>query len=83
MDCPVFALYGEKDLQVPAPENMEALDKLVKEKGKSNITVREFKGLNHLFQTAEKGAPSEYGSIEETFSETAMEAIVQWMDGVL
>ena len=43
------------------------------------MTIREFPGLNHLFQTCKTGAPSEYGAIEETFNPTAMKAIGDWI----
>ena len=36
-------------------------------------------GLNHLFQTAKTGAPSEYGSIEETIAPAALDAIGEWI----
>ncbi len=36
-------------------------------------------GLNHLFQTASTGNPSEYGQIEETFSPKALDKISSWL----
>jgi hypothetical protein len=35
--------------------------------------------LNHLFQTATTGAPSEYGKIEETFSRAALDFLTDWI----
>ena len=32
-------------------------------------------GVNHLFQHADKGLPSEYSSIEETFAPEALQAM--------
>ena len=43
------------------------------------MTVVELEGLNHLFQTAETGAPSEYATIEETFSPNALAVIGNWI----
>ena len=37
-------------------------------------------GLNHLFQTAVRGSPSEYSSISETFSPAALALIGEWIN---
>jgi uncharacterized protein len=77
--CPVLALNGEKDLQVPSKENSFAI-KTSLEKGKNkNITTKELIGLNHLFQECTNGAPSEYAVIEQTFSPKALEEVLKWM----
>lgn len=74
---PVLALNGEKDLQVPAQENLEGIRKaLAKNK---NATVKELPGLNHLFQEAKTGLPQEYGTLEQTFSPAALTEISSWI----
>jgi hypothetical protein len=35
--------------------------------------------LNHLFQTAKTGSPSEYAQIEETMSPVALDTIGRWI----
>ncbi len=77
--CPVLAVNGEKDLQVPPKENLPRIEKTLKDAGNKDATVIEFPGLNHLFQTCKTGSPSEYGTIEETFSPTALEAVTSWI----
>ena len=77
--CPVLALNGEKDAQVPPKENLSAIEKALNKAGNKNFKVLELKGLNHLFQTAETGSISEYGKIEETFSQTALEEMLKWL----
>ncbi|MCB0258835.1 MAG: prolyl oligopeptidase family serine peptidase, partial [Calditrichaeota bacterium] len=77
--CPVLALNGEKDLQVPPKENLDAIAAALKAGGNKDFTVQELSGLNHLFQTAETGAPSEYAHIEETFAPSAMALISDWI----
>jgi pimeloyl-ACP methyl ester carboxylesterase len=77
--CPVLALIGEKDLQVPPRLNLPAIEEALKEGGNPDYTVKELPGLNHLFQTAETGTISEYGKIEETFSPAALELISSWI----
>ena len=77
--CPVLAVNGEKDLQVPPKENLPVIEKALKKGGNKNVTIKEFKGLNHLFQECKTGLPSEYTEIEQTFSPVAMEEISKWI----
>jgi fermentation-respiration switch protein FrsA (DUF1100 family) len=77
--CPVLAVNGEKDLQVPPKENLEPIKATLLKNGNKNITTIEFKGLNHLFQECTNGSPSEYGSIEQTFSPMALNEILKWI----
>jgi pimeloyl-ACP methyl ester carboxylesterase len=79
VQCPVLAINGSLDLQVPSKENLEAIEKALIFGGNSNYVVEELPGLNHLFQTAKTGSPSEYVKIEETFSPGAMEVIGGWL----
>lgn len=77
--CPVLAINGSKDLQVPAEANLTAIKKYINEGGNKKVTTKELPGLNHLFQEATTGAVSEYGKLDQTFSPTAMQAIVDWL----
>jgi uncharacterized protein len=77
--CPVLALAGSKDLQVPPAQNLPAIRAALEAGGNKNFEVVELPGLNHLFQTAGTGAPSEYAKIEETISPAALEKISTWI----
>jgi uncharacterized protein len=77
--CPVLAINGEKDLQVPPKENLPAIEKALKAGGNTDVTVKELPGLNHLFQTSKTGAVSEYGKIEETIAPVALETMADWI----
>jgi fermentation-respiration switch protein FrsA (DUF1100 family) len=77
--CPVLAINGEKDLQVPPKQNLPAIRKALEEAGNKDFEIDELPALNHLFQTAKTGAPSEYAEIEETMSPVAMEKIASWI----
>ncbi|MCB0276419.1 MAG: alpha/beta fold hydrolase [Calditrichaeota bacterium] len=77
--CPVLAINGEKDLQVPPRENLAAIEKALRDAGNKGVTVREFPQLNHLFQHAQSGAPSEYATLEETFSEEVLTFMKDWI----
>ena len=76
--CPILALNGEKDLQVPVNENLNAIKESTA--SNKNVTIVPLANLNHLFQTSETGSPSEYGKIEETFSEDVLKMMVKWLN---
>lgn len=77
--CPVLTLNGEKDLQVPAKENLSAIESALKEGGNNKITTKMYAGLNHLFQECKTGSPAEYPTISQTFSPAVMEDFTQWI----
>ncbi|MCD4845726.1 MAG: alpha/beta fold hydrolase [Methanosarcinales archaeon] len=79
VQCPVLAIIGEKDLQVPSRQNLPAIEEALRTGGNKDYTIMELPGLNHLFQTAITGSPSEYQQIEETLSPTALEVIGDWI----
>ncbi len=80
--CPILALDGSKDLQVPAEQNLEGLERAFKASGNKNATAKLLPGLNHLFQKAETGAPMEYTKIEETINPEALKVIGEWIEEV-
>lgn len=77
--CPVLAVNGAKDLQVPADENLQAIENALKAAGNQDFEVAKLEGLNHLFQTAGTGSPSEYIKIDETFAPAALKKISEWI----
>lgn len=77
--CPVLAIGGERDLQVPARENLAAIEAALKAGKNPDYKAVALPNLNHLFQTSKTGAPSEYGSIEETMSPIALNLVSDWI----
>ena len=77
--CPLLAINGSLDLQVPPKENLEAIEKALIFGGNSSYIIEELPGLNHLFQTATTGSPTEYSKIEETMSPAALELMGKWL----
>ena len=77
--CPVLAINGEKDLQVPPKENLAAIKKALKKGGNKNFVIKEMPSLNHLFQECKTGSPEEYGEIEQTFSPMALQELLNWI----
>jgi fermentation-respiration switch protein FrsA (DUF1100 family) len=81
--CPVLAINGSKDLQVPAAQNIPAIKNAIESNGNKLVTVQILPNLNHLFQTCTTGSLSEYATIEETFSPDALKVIEKWLKKVV
>lgn len=77
--CPVLAIFGAKDLQVPPALNLPAVRRALQAGGNRDFQVLELPGLNHLFQPARTGEPSEYGSIPITMDPTALQTVAAWI----
>lgn len=77
--CPVLALTGERDLQVPPKQNLPAIAAALKAGGNRDFTTIELPELNHLLQTSRTGSLNEYAQIEETMSPKALELIANWI----
>lgn len=74
---PVFAAFGSLDVQVPADPNLKNLYELLPKNKKS--VLKEYEGLNHLFQRAKTGQVAEYSQIEETMSLQVLQDIGNWI----
>ena len=78
--CPVFAINGDKDVQVVSSLNLKGIEKALSKNKKT--LVKEYPGLNHLFQHCTTGLPTEYAGIEETISEEVLGDIATWINGL-
>lgn len=76
--CPVLVMNGEKDLQVIASSNVEAIKGNLPKNKKSQVKI--YPGLNHLFQECATGLPTEYINIEQTISPIVLEDIAAWLN---
>lgn len=79
ISCPVLALYGSKDVQVPAQENAAEMREALESGPVDRYTVKTLDGLNHMFQHAESGTVQEYGTLEETFAPEALTEVSSWI----
>ena len=79
VQCPVFAVNGSKDLQVPAKENLAAIAEAMIKGRNNKVIVKEYPGLNHLFQECTTGLPTEYATIEQTFSPAVLKDLADWI----
>ncbi|MDD8013628.1 MAG: alpha/beta fold hydrolase [Acidobacteriota bacterium] len=77
--CPVLALFGEKDVQVSAKQNLPAMEKAFQKGGNKDVTFKVFPQANHLFLKAKTGSPSEYASLEKVFVPDFLDTISSWI----
>ena len=75
--CPVLALNGTKDVQVPAKINLAAIKKAAV--GNKRVETVALPGLNHLFQKAKTGAIEEYAVIETTIDPSVLKRLTEWL----
>ena len=80
--CPVLALNGNNDLQVVAEPNLQGIDAALKAGGNTRARIKEFPGLNHLFQESDTGLPTEYGTIQQTLAPAVLQEIQDWLSGL-
>jgi len=77
--CPVLALFGELDLQVPAASNAAAVRVALAQGRNTDATVTVIPGANHLYQAAHTGTPAEYAGLEKAFAPGLLETISSWV----
>ena len=77
--CPILAVNGTLDLQVPYEINLQTIEQALARGGNVDYEVHAFEGLNHLFQHCETGQVTEYGKIEETFAPEALDYVTDWI----
>lgn len=77
LKCPVLAIFGDKDLQVSAKQNLPAMKKALKNNKKT--TFYTFKNANHLFQFSTTGNPQEYAILKPEFIDGFLPKIGEWV----
>lgn len=77
--CPVLAINGEKDVQVDSRANLTEIAKSLAEGGNRDFTIKEFAGLNHLFQRSKTGSVAEYGLIQTTIEPEVLDFVSSWI----
>ncbi len=78
--CPVLALGGETDLNVPPAVNTSLLQEGLRRN--PNATIKVYPGLSHAFQHNASGDPALGGEIEETLSPEVLDDIAQWVNAL-
>lgn len=77
--CPVLALFGERDSQVPPSLNLPPMAAALESSGNREYSLVKLPSLNHLFQTSKTGLVTEYASIEETIAPAVLTLISAWI----
>ena len=81
MRCPLLALGGEKDCQVPAVENLRAIaDVCQRNNIPYNVTL--LTDINHLGQMSETGSVDEYATLGQAPDDKVLENLVNWLDTI-
>lgn len=78
VEVPVMAVNGTLDLQVSHDLNLDAIAAAVSAGG-GRVDIVRLEGLNHMLQPARTGLPEEYGTIDLTMDEAAMDRISDWI----
>ena len=74
VQCPILAIAGDKDLQVPPDENLSAISRLTA--GRAEVHL--LPGLNHLLQPCTTGLPSEYLFIDQTLAPEVLQLVADF-----
>ncbi|MEQ9617032.1 MAG: alpha/beta fold hydrolase [Phycisphaerales bacterium] len=77
--APVLALYGSRDPITPVSLHEPPVREALARSGDERSGVLVLEGLNHMFQDAKTGAPSEFGRIEQTMSPVVFDTIASWI----
>jgi len=69
--APALLLFGGSDVQVPATQNMAAVD------GAARVESRLLPGINHMLQQAPE--TTGYDEVDHSFAEQVREALLGWL----
>jgi fermentation-respiration switch protein FrsA (DUF1100 family) len=77
--CPVLALFGELDLQVPPSQNKGPMEEALSKSGTKDYKIVLMPKANHLFQSASTGSPNEYASLPKEFVPGFLDTMANWI----
>jgi uncharacterized protein len=77
LPCPLFAMYGGRDLQVPAWINRDGIARFQRDGCGDRLLV--LPEANHLFQRARSGSPAEYGTLPQQLMDGVPGEIAAWI----
>jgi len=76
---PVLALNGDRDLNVPASENLAGIARALNAAGNEDHTELEFAGLNHMFNHQGEGEPADTTVAIETITPEVLDLVSSWI----
>jgi hypothetical protein len=79
VQVPVLALFGGKDLQVPAEPNRRTMEEVFAKSGLKDYRLVVMPGANHLYQEAATGSVSEYAKLKKEFLPGFLDLLTTWI----
>ncbi len=79
VQVPVLALFGGKDLQVPAEPNRRAMEEVFAKSGLKDYRIVVMPDANHLYQQANTGSVSEYTTLKKEFLPGFLDLLTTWI----
>ena len=80
IEKPVLVIFAELDTQITVAQNLEPFTEALENGVTTDYTVITLENTNHLFQlNVETGAPTEYKSLEPSFTPELMSLIQSWL----
>lgn len=79
LKCRALAIFAERDTQVPATPNREAMEAAFEKGGRRDHTILVMPRANHLYQEAVTGSPGEYATLKKEFVPGFADAITKWI----
>ncbi|MGB7218939.1 MAG: alpha/beta fold hydrolase [Vicinamibacterales bacterium] len=77
VSCPVLALFGSLDMQVPPAQNQAPVRAALA--ANARATVKVYDGANHLFQAARTGLVTEYATLDKAFVPGLLDEVSGWI----
>lgn len=74
-----LVINGDRDIQVISSSNLKGIRESLKKSKAKQVEIKEFPGLNHLFQECKTCKLEEYGQLEQTISPVVLESITDWL----
>ena len=79
VQVPVLALFGGKDLQVPAEPNRRVMEEVFAKSGLKDYRIVVMPDANHLYQQANTGSVSEYTTLKKEFLPGFLDLLTTWI----
>ncbi len=77
--CPVLAIFGERDLQVPVALNREPMEQALKSGGNRSYEIHVLARANHLYQDSKTGGVQEYTILKKEFVPELLPLVSSWI----
>jgi pimeloyl-ACP methyl ester carboxylesterase len=79
LTCKVLAVNGARDIQIAAKSNLSGIEAALKKSKSKSYQIKEYEGLNHMFQKCNTCTVREYGNLQETISTEVLKDVTAWL----